>query len=208
VWSIAVPIALVELLLPARARTPWLGRTGLVLSTAGYVSGCVVVWRFVYRSEGFLASAGQLAGAAAVAAVFVGVAFAWRPAAQPRRQGWVPPPLPLGLGVFVALGIYQMRAESWAGMVFGIAWLALLAVLLSWFALQRSWGSQHQLALVAAALGTYACLGFVLTLLVEPGDPARWAGNVVFAAIALALIIVARRRVHTVIKDPASSMVR
>jgi hypothetical protein len=93
------------------------------------------------------------------------------------------------------LGVYQVRPESWAGLVFGIVWLALLAVLLSWFARQRSWGPRHQLALVAAALGTYAWLGFVLTLLVEPGDPVRWAGNIVFATVALALVIAARRRV-------------
>jgi hypothetical protein len=65
----------------------------------------------------------------------------------------VPRPLPLGLGVFGALSIYQMRTESWAGMIFGISWLALIAVLLSWFARQRQWGPRHQLALVAVALG-------------------------------------------------------
>ncbi len=64
VWSIAVPIALVELLFPARARTPWLGRVGLVLTAAGYVAGCVVIGRFVNGSERFLASPSQLAGAA------------------------------------------------------------------------------------------------------------------------------------------------
>jgi hypothetical protein len=36
----------------------------------------------------------------------------------------------------------------------------------------------------------------VLTLLVEPGDPVRWAGNIVFAAVALALVIAARQRIR------------
>ena len=140
VWSIAVPIALVELLFPARARTPWLGRVGLVLTAAGYVAGCVVIGRFVYGSERFLASPSQLAGAAAVALGLVALAFACRPVTPPVGNGWVPRPLHLGLGVFVALGVYQVRPESWAGLVFGIAWLALLAGLLLWFARQRSWG--------------------------------------------------------------------
>ena len=51
VWSIAIPIALVELLFPDRGRTPWLGRVGLALTAVGYLAGCVVVWRYVYGSE-------------------------------------------------------------------------------------------------------------------------------------------------------------
>ena len=203
-WSIAVPIALVELLFPARAGNPWLGRVGLVLTGVGYLSGCVVVWRFVYGSEKFLASPGQLAGAAAVAAVLIAGAFACRSVTQPVGHGWVPRPLPLGLGVFVALGIYQVRPESWAGLLFGMVWLALIAGLLFWFARQCAWGPRHQLALVAAALGTYAWLGFVLTLMVEPGDPVRWAGNIVFATVALGLVVAARRRSGTVTEQPRS----
>jgi hypothetical protein len=110
----------------------------------------------------------------------VALAFACRPVTRPVGNGWVPRPLHLGLGLLLALGVYQVRPESWAGLVFGIAWFALFAGLLLWFARQRSWGPPHLLALVAAALGTYAWLGFVLTSLVEPGDPVRWAGNLVF----------------------------
>jgi peptidoglycan/LPS O-acetylase OafA/YrhL len=118
-----------------------------------------VVWRYVYGSEKFLASPGQLVGAAAVAVVLIAVAFACRPTAEPVGHGWVPRSLLLGLGVFVALSVYQVRPESWAGFVVGIVWLAMLAVLLFWFARQRSWGPRHELALVAAALGRTAGSG-------------------------------------------------
>jgi hypothetical protein len=56
VWSIAVPIALVELLFPDRARSPWLGRAGLPLTAAAYLAGCLLIGRFIYGSERFLAS--------------------------------------------------------------------------------------------------------------------------------------------------------
>jgi peptidoglycan/LPS O-acetylase OafA/YrhL len=127
----------------------------------------------VYGSERFLASPGQLAGAAAVALVLIALAFAVRPVTPPVRASWIPRPLALGLGVFVALRVYQVRSETWTGFVFGMAWLALPGVLLFWFARQRSWEPRHQLALVAAALGTYAWLGFVLTSLLAPGDVQR-----------------------------------
>ena len=122
VWSIAVPIALVELLFPARARTLWLGRVGLVLTAAGYVAGCVVIGRFVNGSERFLASPSQLAGAAAVVLGLVALAFACRPVTPPVGNGWVPRRLHLGLGLFLAPGVYQVRPESWAGLVFNPAW--------------------------------------------------------------------------------------
>ena len=162
----------------------------------------MLIGRFVYGSERFLASPGQLAGAAAVGLVLVALAFACRPVTPPVGNGWVPRPHRLGLGVFIALGVYQVRPESWGGFVFGIAWLTLLAVLLSWFARRRSWGPRHLLALVAAALMTYGWLAFVLTSLVEPGDPIRWVGNIAFAIVALALVLVARRRIRIVTEQP------
>jgi hypothetical protein len=39
---------------------------------------------------------------------------------------------------------------------------------------------------------------------VEPGDPVRWAGDIVFAAVALALVIAARRRIRAAAKQPRS----
>lgn len=42
----------------------------------------------------------------------------------------------------------------------------------------------------------------VLALMVEPGDPIRWAGNIAFAIVALAVVLVARRRIRTVKEQP------
>jgi hypothetical protein len=87
VWSIAVPIALVELLLPATAGSPWLGRAGLVLTAVCYLTGCVLVGRYVSKSEAFLASPGQLAGAAAAAVALLAPAFAFRPIRRSLTDG-------------------------------------------------------------------------------------------------------------------------
>jgi hypothetical protein len=87
VWSIAVPIALVELLFPDRARTPWLGRAGLPLAAAAYLAGCFLIGKFVYGSERFLASPGQLAGAAGVGLVLVALAFTCGQSPHPLGTG-------------------------------------------------------------------------------------------------------------------------
>ena len=43
-WSIGVPIAMVEALVPARRTTPWLGRAGLAVTGALYLLGAALVF--------------------------------------------------------------------------------------------------------------------------------------------------------------------
>ena len=188
VWSIGIPIAIVELLTPARRTTPWLGKGGLAATAILYGAGCAIVFRFMYRTEGFLASPGQLLGAALVAALLIGLAFAVRPHAVVRTARALPGPWLLGAGTFIVASIYSMRPESWVGVGIGIALLGLAALLVSHWSRQQGWGIMHQFALVAGALLTYAWLGFVLTALTTPGDPVRWAGNFAFTLGAIGLL--------------------
>ncbi|MCO1660434.1 hypothetical protein [Pseudonocardia humida] len=194
VWSIAVPIALAELLVPDRAREPWLGRTGLVLTAVVYVLGCLEVFAFMFAAEEFLATPGQMIGAAAVAAVLVVAAWRVPRRREPAGRGWVPRPRVLGAAVFAGLVVYQLRPETWGGFAFGIAWLVLLGTALVPLARRRRFGARHELAVVAAALAVYALLGPVLTLMTTPDDPLRWVGNAVFAGIAVVLVLIARAR--------------
>jgi hypothetical protein len=197
VWSIGIPIALVELLTPARRTTPWLGKVGLIATGALYLFGCVYVFRYMYRAEGFLASPRQLLGAAIVAMLLIGLAFSVRPRPVVRTSRAVPRPWLLGVSTFLLSSIYSMRSESWGGVGLGIALLTLAALLVAFWSRQEGWGIMHQFALAAGSLLTYAWLGFVLTTLTTPDDPVRWLGNVAFTLMAIGLLIwvarVARR---------------
>ncbi len=196
VWSIAVPIAAVELLARDRARTPWLGRTGLAVTAVAYLLGCLEVFALVHLDERFLASPAQLAGAAAVAALLIAVAARLPRRREPVGERWVPRPALLGPAAFAGLAIFQLRPETWGGLAFGLGWLALLVAALAHLARQRGWTARHELALVAAALATYALLGPVITLMTTPDDPVRWAGNALFAALAAALVALTHRRLR------------
>ena len=44
VWSICVPIAIIEALVPDRATAPWLGRPGLAIVSVLYVLGSDLVF--------------------------------------------------------------------------------------------------------------------------------------------------------------------
>ncbi len=195
VWSIGIPIAIVELLTPRRRETPWLGRTGLFLTAGLYVAGCLVLFDELRRTEHFMASPAQLASVAGIALLLIGVAFAIRTGTA-ARDGWLPRPWQVGLGAFVAANAFVARPEDWAGVIFGVLLLGTAAMLIGWLSRRHGWGPRHRFALVAGALPTYAWLGFVLTWLVEPGDPVRWLGNAAFALIAVLLLVKTRRMVY------------
>jgi hypothetical protein len=200
VWSIGLPIALVEHLTPARRTIPWLGRIGLTVTALLYTWGLWIIFRELHDREGFLASPAQLAGAAVTAVLLVGAAFLTRrPAAA--CDGRVPRPWLVGVCGFVLSSVFFARPENWFGFVFGGVLLVVAAVLVVAGARRSGWNERHHLALVGGVLLTYAWGGFALTALLEPGDGVRWIGNAVFAAAAVGLLswcaLAGRRRAST-----------
>jgi hypothetical protein len=208
IWSIGVPIALVEMPTPARSTTPWLGKVGLVVTAACYCIGCAIIFRFMYAEEKFLASPAQLLGAAATAIMVIGIAFAMQghPVALTTRP--VPNPWLLGVAAFVLASVYSARPENWVGVIMGFLLLCLASLLVVHWSRQEGWGIMHRFALAAGALLTYAWLGFVLTSLTSPDDPVRWTGNAVFALGAIGLLIWAARAVRKAQGDCRASVHR
>jgi hypothetical protein len=76
IWSIAVPIAMVEALVPGRRTTPWLDRRGLAVTGVLYLLGAASSSATCSRSPGgLLASAPKLAAVAGVFAALIWLAF-------------------------------------------------------------------------------------------------------------------------------------
>ncbi len=196
VWSIGAPIAIVEMLTPARRNTPWLGWFGLFMTGLLYLFGCAIIFLDLYTSEDFLASPGQMIGAALTALTFIFIAFAIRKPAAALTDRPVPKPWPLGLGSFVTASIFFARPETWfTGVVIGILLLCAAAWVVAHWARQQGWSRMHEFALVAGILLTYAWGGFVLTALFRPDNTVAWIGNAVFALIAVFLLIFTSKRV-------------
>jgi hypothetical protein len=195
VWSIGVPIALMELLTPARRTTPWLGKFGLGATGVLYLFGCYIIFIDMYAQTGFMASPGQRIGAAVAALALIVIAFAVKrrsgtPAARPVPNPWL-----VGIAAFVTGSAYFARPESWAGVVMGIALLGVAAPVVAHWARQERWSIRHQFALAAGALLTYAWGGFVLTALFRPNDLTAWIGNAVFALMAVLLLLLTARTI-------------
>jgi hypothetical protein len=77
VWSICVPIGLVEALFPARRTEKWLGAIGLAGFSLLFLAGSAAIASFTYKTAPFMASPGQLSGAALAAVAAIAAAFAW-----------------------------------------------------------------------------------------------------------------------------------
>jgi hypothetical protein len=193
IWSIGIPLAIVELLTPSRRTTPWLGRTGLVVAAVLYAFGCWIIYADHVSVYGFAASPAQRLGAATAALALIATAFAVGRRTPPPlvTRLRLPRPWVLGVGTFVASSAFFARPENWlGGVVLSVAGLATAATVVVMWSRQPGWDVRHQFALVAGALPTYAWGGFVLTYLFWPDDAVAWAGNVLFAVVAVALLVV------------------
>lgn len=197
IWSISLPIAIVEILTPLRRTTPWLGKVGLTITSGLYLFGCWLIFDDLQTQEGFLASPAQMIGAAVVALSLIVIAFAIKKRPATLTDRLVPNPWLLGVGTFVIASIFVGRPENWmGGVVMGILILWGVFSLIAFWSRQQGWGIWHQFALVAGTLLTYAWLGFVLTNVFRPEDAVAWIGNVVFALIAVMLLIVTAKHLQ------------
>jgi hypothetical protein len=194
VWSITIPIVLVEALTAGRRKTPWLGTVGLAVIALGYVLGGLLIQRAMRDSGDFHTSAAQAIGTGLGAAVLVLIAFrvgrrSAGPAAEPA-----PRPLVVGIGAFVMSSIFFAMTEGWPGFVASVLLLAVAAAVVARLSRRPGWQDRHRLALASGALFTYAWGGFVLTWLKYRMDPVSLVGNAVFALGAVVLVVVAWRR--------------
>jgi hypothetical protein len=196
VWSIAIPIAIVEMLVPGRRTKPWLGNIGLGVTAALYLLGCFIIFQDVQTTQHFMASSQQLMGVALVALGLVVAAFVVRKRKAPQWGDLLPPDWTVGIAAFILAGSFMVRAENWLGVLFGFGILVAGAGSVLFMSRQEGWGVRHEFALVAGALPVYALLGFVLTALVQPEDTVAWFGNLVFAIITGVLLGVLGWRVR------------
>ena len=209
VWSISIPILLVELLFPARLAEPWLGRTGLAIAAGVYAIGALAVaaiFRLVIAPD-FRAPAALMIGAALVAAALAALALLWPSAraagssAAPVRN--VPSPWLVGLLVFLVAGAWSaligLPLELRTGALVLAPMLAEIALAASAVALLRRWSASpgwsdlHRLAVACGALLVSMLVGF---LFVTAGNPIDQLGQGIASIITMALLALFARRLQ------------
>ena len=196
IWSIGIPIAVVEALVPRRSTTPWLGRFGLAVTGVVFALGSAMIFYGLYEQERFLASTPQRIGTAAVIAILIGIAFALGRRPRPAIDRRAPNPRLVGAVGFVASGLFFVRPESWWGVAMGIGLITAMTVVVTRWSRRHGWGAAHRLALAGGALLTYAWGGFILLFLEGSANPANLIGQTVLVLGAIILLLTAGRTVR------------
>jgi hypothetical protein len=190
VWSISVPIALVEATVPGRAETPWLGGGGLAIIGLLFGVGVAGMTAMTLKQDRFMSSTGQFATAAAILVLLAIAAFAMGKPAVASIAGSVPNPWLCG-GLALASGSAILLLPGvwgwWAAAAILLLELAVGALVLAW-SRRTAWNSRHKVALAGGAALAYAWHAFIETPVIGGAGVGVRVGNVVFALGALALI--------------------
>ncbi|WP_216858156.1 hypothetical protein [Actinomadura verrucosospora] len=199
IWSICVPIALVEAF-TRDPRRPWLGRVGLPSVGVLFVAAAVLLGVAQAQSEHFVASPYQfaVAGAAIAGLITVGFLLGGRPA--PGSDADAPSPWTVGAAAFAVTSLYWLRDQLPEGLSTWwpvAAWLVVAggaATLCMRWSRRRGWGASQRLALAGGALLTYVWVGFTHAREMGVSIPVALTGNVVFGTAAVLLLLAAAAR--------------
>jgi hypothetical protein len=210
VWSICVPIAIVEAFDRELPR-PWLGDLGLTVVGIVFVLGSTGLALLQYATFRFIASPLQFSVVGTAIVALIGVAaLLTRRTAQTHRHG-----RDAARPVLVAAAAFGLSSVALAlGWLTG-PWVSLTVwgfiVAGSAFLLARSsqrpqWGRSHRLAVASGCLLTYVWYGFLQSASLGIAAPIAVLGNTVFGASAIVLVGIATRaeRRHAAAKGQAT----
>ncbi len=199
VWSICVPIALIEALDRGRPR-PWLGRVGLTVVAAVFVTGSAFLAVVQIAADDFIASPAQYVGTSVVIVMLVVLAFVVGSRSRQPVDADAPSPWVVGAVVLAATSLGMGNklllgsVSAWWAVTGWFVIVGLVAPLLLRWSRRRGWGGRHRLALAGGALLTYVWLGFDQSRYLDVSRDIAVLGNVVFGLGAIALLAVAWRR--------------
>lgn len=202
VWSICVPIILIESFVPDRRTIPWLGRRGLLTTAIVYLIGAIFIFIATYAEERFLASPVQMIATGIVIASLIGLAFLIRRVHLPRLEGRAPSRVLVGLAALAGTSLYwgpaNLIADDWYEWVGVAVWCAVAGasvILISSWSRTPGWGATHLYALAVGATLTYVWVAFPLRPETGGSQTVDLIGNAVFGAIAVLILVLAGRSV-------------
>jgi hypothetical protein len=208
-WSMGVSIALVEALVPAQAKTPWMGWVGDSVVALLFLFGVVANARFTIKQDPFVASHAQLVSVAVVCVVLIGLAFlipirGRRTDERAVPNAWITGgiALVLGMGVLVTPPMW-----GW-GAVCALLGIDLCFLGLVWVRSRREgWGALHTLSLGAGGALAYGLHAFIETPVAGGAGALARLGNVIFLGGAVGLIVAGVQRTSRLtVRDDAANL--
>jgi hypothetical protein len=196
IWSISVPIAIVETMVPHRSITPWLGNVGLRVTGVVFLLGAGLIFTDQQATEHFSAPLWKLVGATAASSAIAGIAFLIGRRPRPRIDRRAPSPRLVGATAFVASSLLNLVPATWFGVAIAIALIAAMTVVITRWSRREGWTAAHRFALAAGASLTYAWLGFVVLPFNDAASTVNLIGQAVLVLAAIALLTGVGRQVR------------
>ena len=197
-WSISASILVMEAVSGERRTTPWLGRTGLIVTGVLFAAGIAISTAITMSQWPYTATPGQFAVTGVILALLVAAGLLLRVTLRPRR-GHAPSVLTVLIATLLAGGIFQgltlVDPPTWVGAAVWVLDVAAYLVLVARWSARAGWDDRHFLAIGAGALLTYAWHSFVESPTGAAAMAVDLIGNAIFTAGALALLWYAWRRV-------------
>lgn len=185
IWSICIPIIIVESLFPERDNKPWLSRTGLGIISAIFILGSAYLCYSTAKDEKFFASTPQLIGTMIVVILLAFVSFKIGRHTSVPTTTTAPKPLVIGTVSFFASSLF-MLTDSLKGWVSFSACVLLATVFFTivyhWSS-RIGWSDMHRIAIAGGGILTYAWLGL-------------FSGSIIFGCGAIILLFVAARKLR------------
>ncbi|MBM2614242.1 hypothetical protein JIG36_01560 [Actinoplanes sp. LDG1-06] len=196
-WSVGASILMVESLAGDRRTTPWLGRTGLIVTGVLFAAGITISTAINMSMWPYTATAGQFAATGVVLALLVAAGLLLRFRFRPRG-GRAPSPRTVLVCTLIAgalfMGLTLVDVPTWVGVAVWVADVAVTLTLIARWAAHDGWNDMHYLAIGAGLLLTYAWHSFAESPVGATEVAIDLVGNAVFTAGAIVLIFVAWRR--------------
>jgi hypothetical protein len=197
IWSICIPIVLVEMIFKKRGPGPWLGKSALAVVSVLFLAGSAYLGWAVYTDKQFLAPAGPLL---ILVAAMVGIIFTtfrvrkW----QPRLPVFsAPKPWLIGVTAFVFSTLYIVGGglPGWLRVVSALVLAGIFFTLVRAWS-QKGWSDVHTIALAAGGIATYAWLGAFMKPESGPKTMADHIGTVILIVFAFTLVVQALKTVR------------
>jgi hypothetical protein len=196
VWSVSVSVALAEALVPRRADVPWLGPVGLGITALLFVFGALASTGMTLKQDPFHASITQFVCAAIFYAAAIVAAFVLPRDHASTANRTAPTPWLPGAAALIAGSIFMTAPKEWGWMtvaIYLVLDVAMIALVMRW-SRSAGWSALHCLALAGGAALAYAWHACIQAPAVGKADAVDRAGNAIFAAALILLLVIAARR--------------
>jgi len=208
IWSISVPIAIVEGCFPSRRLEPWLSKKGLFITLLlwGIAAGLVFM-----DTDTSPLTIQQFIGAGTIIVVLVYTAVVVGKRARPKRCCKVPSYPVVGTVTLLLLSFCTILEIclntinenvgsdfiiSWGGVAVQLLVYIMLACIIIQWSKGEQWSILHQVAVAGGALLTRAWVAFLVMPIGDVPLKAKFMHNTVFLLGTIAILAVATYRIR------------